>query len=418
MIILAILLTVPMLAACGGGGDDNGTGDDVGNGDGNGDIEKKDVTITIGELIDMTGVASTAMHVIHLALEDVVEYYNDGNLIPGVKLKIETYDEQYDPAKDIPGYEWLKGQGADFIWTPVPPAVDTLQPTLNRDKFLMFAATANLPQEELAGGYVFSLGITPEYEALTLVKWIAENDWDWETKGPAKIGGAAWSDGYSDVWLGAAEAYANAHPDQFEWAGGHLAPLGTFIWDTEIAALTDVDYAYMPVPPPVFVREYRKTGGTAKLIGTDVHAAFLGMMHRGDLWDEFDETLFVRSSRWYNEQGPIVDLYNASLDAKGPEKAQSIRQEGCGYIAYKQIYLMLDIVRQAVETVGPENFSTQALYDAATSWSFSVDGIDDFNSFDESKRISQNYYAIYEATAADMDLHRRHDEWLPQVVTP
>ena len=335
-----------------------------------------------------------------------------------MKLKIETYDEQFDPAKDIPGYEWLKGNGADFIWTPVPPAVDTLQPTLNRDKFLMFAATANLPPEELAGGYVFSLGITPEYEALTMMKWIAENDWDYETNGPAKIGGASWTDGYSDVWLSSAEAYAKAHPDQFEWAGAYLAPLGTFIWDTEIAALLDVDYAYIPTPPAVFVREYRKIGGAAKLLGSDVQAAFVGLIHRGDLWDEFDEMLFVRSSRWYNEQGPIVDLYNAALDAKGPEKAQSIRKEGCGYIAYKQIYLMLQIVKDAVEAVGPENFSTQALYDAATSWSFSMDGIDDFNSFDESKRISQNYYAIYEATAADMDLHRRHDEWLPQVVTP
>ncbi len=83
MIILAILLTVPMLVACGGDGNDNGTvenGGDVNNGD---DIIKEDVTITIGELIDMTGVASTAMHVIHLALEDAVEYYNDENLIPG-----------------------------------------------------------------------------------------------------------------------------------------------------------------------------------------------------------------------------------------------------------------------------------------------------------------------------------------------
>ena len=142
------------------------------------------------------------------------------------------------------------------------------------------------------------------------------------------------------------------------------------------------------------------------------------MVHTGNLWEQMDGMLFIRSSRWYNEQGPIIDLTNKFLDEKRPSEADSIRQEGAGYIAVKQTFLMLDIVRQAVENVGAENFNTQALFDAANSWSYSLYGIEDFNSFTETKRFSQNYYAVYEARAAEKDIFRLHDEWLPQVTEP
>ncbi|NQT73005.1 MAG: ABC transporter substrate-binding protein [Chloroflexi bacterium] len=66
------------------------------------------VTITIGNLSDLTGVSSNAMGVVNIALEDTVEYYNERNLIPGVELEVITYDGQYNPSNDIPGYEWLK----------------------------------------------------------------------------------------------------------------------------------------------------------------------------------------------------------------------------------------------------------------------------------------------------------------------
>ena len=113
-----------------------------------------------------------------------------------------------------------------------------------------------------------------------------------------------------------------------------------------------------------------------------------------------------------------MDLTNQFLDEKRPGEADEIRQAGCGYIAVKQIFLMLQIVKETVEAVGAENFSSQALFDTASSWSYSLYGIDDFNSFSETKRFSQNYYAVYEARAAEKDLFRMHEDWLPQVTEP
>lgn len=79
---------------------------------------------------------------------------------------------------------------------------------------------------------------------------------------------------------------------------------------------------------------------------------------------------------------------------------------------------MLEIIKNAVETVGPANFDSQALYDAATSFSFTLDGIDGIATFDKTKRYVQNYYGIYEAREDGENLFRVEPEWLEQVTVP
>jgi ABC-type branched-subunit amino acid transport system substrate-binding protein len=404
IVFAALLLALPALFAC----NDSNTPEG----------EKRDVTITVGNLTDKTGVASNAMIAIDTALNDTVEYYNENNLIPGVKLKVISYDEQYDPSRDIPGYEWLREKGADLIWTPVPSAVPTLKSRVDADKFPMFTATANMELEELAGGYVFSLGITPKHEAFTLFNWIAKNDPDFPTDRPARIGGAAWNDGYSNLWFKWAEEYANAHPDKYDWVNGYLTDF-SFIWDSEIHGLKDCDYVYVPIPPHKFMEDYRAQGYEAKFIGSDPHTAFFSMIDKTSLWDEIDGMLFIRSERWYNEEGMIIDLVNQLLDKNHSEKtAAEFRRSGCAYISVKQAYLMLDIIKDAAETAGPENLDYQAIADAAKSWSFDIEGIEDFNSFDATKRYSQNYYAVYEANGSDEIIHRLHPEWLIEATSP
>jgi len=417
---LLIILLLTALSGCGWfDDDDNDDGAPTptsGNGE-NGTVVE-DVTVTIGNLTDKTGVSSNALSIIDQALKDVVEYANETNMIPGVKLEIIEYDDQYDPSRDIPGYEWLKQRGADLIWSPVPPAVPTLLSRVNADDFIMFAATANMKPGELEGGRVFSLGITPKNEAYTLLKWLPENDPDFPKDRPAKIGGAAWNDGYSNFLFGAAKEYCDAHPDQYDWVKGYLTDF-SFIWSTEVEGLKDCDYVFVPSPPQVFIRDYRKAGYEAKFLGSDIHTAFLGLITRSNLWDEIDGSYFIRSSRWYNETGPIIDIINHLLDTKHSEaEANAMRAEGCGYLGAKQEYLILDIIRETAERYGPENINAQTIYETAIDWSFAYEGLEDFNNFNETKRISQNYYAVYEASAADQTLYRAHTEWLPQVEAP
>lgn len=411
VIALTILLTVlPLLAGCGGG-----NGEETSQAQPTNEDAGEDVVITIGNLSDLTGVSATAQAIINSALDDLIKHFNQQNLIPGVTLDVVTYDGQFDPSKDIPGYEWLRNRGADLIVTGVTATPVTLGPRIEKDKVPLFSLSGN--RETLVPpSYVFAPASLPEHEALTLLKWIAENDWDYKTNGPAKIGGAAWDEPNSISFFKAAQDYASAHPDQFEWVGQYLSNFG-FAWGPEVEALKDCDYVFPPTIMPSFVQEYRKAGYKAKFIGTGVHAAFLGLIDDAKLWDEIDGMLWVFPSRWWNEEGELVDLRNQLLDENHGGDAETIRRGGSGYNAFDNLYIVLDLIADAVETVGADKFSSETLYEAAQSYSLTIDGIERY-SFSDSKRYAANYYEICEAIGDEQNLLRIDPEWQFHLIEP
>ena len=375
-------------------------------------IPDEPVVFTIGNLTDITGPGAGSVAMVDYALDDLAEYYNENNLIPGVELKVIEYDQQMDPARDIPGYEWLLDKGADVIFTPVPATPTTLKSRADRDEVVLFAVAAS-KEGILPPGYVFNLGVDPEHEAYTLLQWIAENDWDYQTKGPAKIGGAAWAEPYSATFLDAVKEYCSAHPDQFEWEGGFLTGLG-FTWTSEVAALKDCDYVFPGVVMGAFVKQYREAGHTeAKFVGADSSAAFLGTVQ----WDDIDEMLFVMYARWWNEEDEIIDLARQLVHEYHPGDADEIIRSGIGYLAIHQVDVMLSIIADAAEAVGPHNLDSQSIYDTATSFVLMSDGVQRV-SFSEEKRNATDSYGIYEARSTEEDLFRVHDEWCPAIKNP
>ncbi|MFO8010499.1 MAG: ABC transporter substrate-binding protein [Dehalococcoidia bacterium] len=377
---------------------------------------KEDVVIRIGNLTDMTGTGSNAISVIDMALNDLVDYYNEQNLIPGVKLKVIAYDTAYDPSRDIPGYKWLKERGADLIYTSVTSAPVTLRPLVEEDQMCLFAASA--PQEQLIPpGHVFMLGEINEEPIYTLLKWIAENDWDYVSNGPARIGGACWQEPAAEAYFEAMKNYAEAHPDQFEWVGGYLTTMGTFTWGPEVEELKDCDYVFPPTVLVSFVKEYRTAGYEADFIGVDTHIAFLGLIRDAKLLDELDGMLIARMLRWWNEDGEIIDLTEQLLKENHPGEAEKIMSQGVGYLVMANFVIMLEMIQDAVETVGPENFDSEALYQEAQSYTRIVDGVERW-SYSETKRSPADLYGIYRISAAEGDVIRVSQEWYPTVRKP
>ncbi len=407
----AMALALSLSAGC--GGDDKSTNPPLMQPE---DTPTEDVVITIGNLSDLTGPASSAMDKINNALTDMVEYYNEENLIPGVELKIETYDSQWDPSRDIPGYEWLKNRGSDVIWTSVVPSVVSLRSKVDKDEFPLFAVSATI-DVLMPPGYAFSVGTIPQHDAYTLLKWIAENDWDYETNGPAKIGGASWNEGYTNVVFDAMKDYAEAHPEQFEFVGGLLTDF-TFVWGPQIEELKDCDYVWTPGPMHIFVKDYRAAGYDAKFLGSDPISAFMGMIDREELWEEIDGMLFIRGSRWWTEEkGKIIDLTRKLLFENHSGEAEDIMRSGVGYLATSQMYQLCNIIRNTAEKVGPENVNSQTIYDATVTYTESIDGLDRY-SFDDTKRCSTNYYVVYEVRSEGENLFRADPDWLPMVLEP
>ncbi len=364
----------------------------------------EDVVITIGNLTDLTGVSANVQEILLMGMNDLIRYYNDENLIPGVELKVVSYDGQMDPSRDVSGYEWLKQQGANLIYTTVPHVGVTLNSRVNEDKIVLFTPSVALEELE-PPGYVFNLGHIPSFDAWTLLKWIADNDWDYQTKGPAKIGAAAWDDPSSVRLFDAFEEYCETHPDQFEWIGGHLAPMATFGWGPEIEALKDCDYVYPPTIPTTFVRDYRNAGYDAKFACNDSQSVFSNMFDDAGIWDEMDGTVFLRTVRWWTQEGELIDLVKEILHRyHSADEAASIRENDPAYLALSSSpRLVLEMIRSAVKTVGPDNFNSQTLYEAAESYSFIQEGIERY-SLSSTKRFAINYGTFVEASGADKDL--------------
>lgn len=375
----------------------------------------ENVTITVGNLTDKTGPAASAVAPIDLALEDMAEYYNEQEIIPGIEFKTISYDGQFDPANDIPGYEWLKERGADVIYTSVTSAPLTLRTRADEDQIPIFGAAA-APESLEPPGYVFSLGTPVTTDAYTLLKWMAENDWDYETQGPARVGGAGWVTDYDRTFIEAMEEYCSVHPDQFEWVGGYLTNM-SFTWGPEVEALKDCDYVYVPGLMLTFVKEYRAAGYTAKVIASDAHLAFFGIMDASNIWEDIDGALFIRGAKWWNETGTLIDLTKEILYEKHPDDAEEIMRQGLGYIDINFFHQIFNVIAKAADEVGPENVDGQSIYNAAQSWSGEIDGVERWN-YSSTKRTSLNYYAIYEARMAERNVFRLHEGWLPMVYTP
>ncbi len=384
------------------------------------------IVITIGNLTDVSGVASIPMSYVDFSAEDMIEHYNNGNIIPGVELQLLNFDTRYNPGRFMSGYEWLRDQGADLIWNPLPPGVVELKDQANKDKFCIFSATANVEPDELDSSYVFCLAITPAYEAYTLLDWIAKNDPDFPQDRPAKIGGAAWKEAYSNIWFEAAKEYCTAHPDKYEWVQEYLTEV-KFSWENEIHGLKNCDYIYVPTPPQVFVKQYREAGYKAKFLGTEIHVAFNGMIDRSNAWEHVDGMLLMLSAGWYNDENdPTTQMINSLFEEKNysEEKIADILTNGTAYRTIIRIHMMCDIIKQTVERVGAENFSTEVLVETAKSWSFKYGDIEDFSNFTETKRFSQNYYAIYKFDVDQSNpnsweyVTRVAPDLIPQIIEP
>ncbi len=373
--------------------------------------------ITIGNLTDRTGPAASAMEVMNTCLEDIVEYYNRENEIPGVELRVVHYDGQYDPAKDVPGYQRLKQEGADVIFTAVASSVVTLQPRLEKDDFVIFTVAPN--REAIKpNGYVFVPG-SPLSEDLgySLLKWVADNDPDFPKDRPAKVGGAFWAEAYGSQILEGAKSYANAHPDQYRWEEGYLVDF-SFNWSAQVEGLRNCDYVIPPVPLNAFVEQYRNAGGGATFIGTHAHDAFIYQIDRANLWEEVDGMYFLRASEWWtDEDSSMVDLMKKLLVENHPGRVDEIKRAGNGYLTGYNYNVMLQMIKGAVETGGSGSFDTKALFDAADSFSMTIDGIER-ESLSGGERISINYLMMYELRADGKDLFRVEPKWNPVVSAP
>jgi len=378
------------------------------------------VIIRIGQITDLTGISSPSLLPLNYAVEDAAKYYNDKGLIPGVEIKIVTYNEQSDYSRDIPGYDWVRERGAQIVITLLPTTGEMLKTFSEKDKVPLAALGGSMALVE-PPGWQFWFNAPPSHEIRTLLKWISENDWDWETKGPAKIGFAAWEAPYQIELEETLEEYCQDYPEQFQWVGGYLVPIGTPTWTGEVEKLKDCDYIVrgaIAQATGAFARQFEARGYTTTYIGGSAVTSFRGFIVDFCGWEALDGALTTSVCPWWNEPSAIVDLAKTILDRYRPDEAEEMIHAGTGYLGgFHNMLEILEIVRAAVEEVGDENFDSQAFYNAAMNYETTGplwEGYYPEWSFTETKRYLADHVMIYEWSAEAEDLVAVSG-WLPFV---
>ena len=406
--LLVLVMLVPLSLSCGGGGGGGGK-----------------VTIHIGQLTDFTGVGSPALKPITYITEDMIRYYNDENLIPGVKLQLDAYDTKFDPSRYSLGYDWCKQKGDDIIITIIADVPYMLKPFAVRDKIIL-AAMGGSPGLFTPPGWVFGFSSANEDSAKILLRWIVENDWPDKGQGTPKIGILAWNDTQSTDVTKAIEAYLNAHQDEYEYVGRITTPVGQSTFTSEAKRLKDEGCDYIAIPSgnilAPFLRDLRAAGSQATLLDCcGSMGSFQRMYVQMVGWDMLDGCYSTANSfYWTDTANPIVDLATMLVHRyHSAGEAEDIIASGNSYVG--PAFMMtgiLEVLKQAVKNVGAENFNGQAYYDAALNYKTTSSiwaGCPGF-SFSETRRKLMDHSLITEFKGGDVKNYVTLGGWLPDIV--
>jgi ABC-type branched-subunit amino acid transport system substrate-binding protein len=399
--LLVLALLVPLSFGCGGAG-------------------KGVKTIHIGELTDFTGTAAPALKTITYVTQDMIRYYNDENLIPGVRVKLEAYDTKWDTARVLLGYEWCKEKGVKVVINIEPSMALAVKSFAERDKIII-ATMGALPQLFEPPGWVLGFSSATVWSANTLLQWVSEHQWDYDTQGIPKLGLVGWNDANSLITRDGVEEYLKNHPGKFDYVGGYITSVGTMSFTSEAKKLKDCDYVANisgSVTGP-FLRDLRTVGSKARLIDCiGAMPSYLKLNVDMVGWEALDGSLTTSQSYNWTDSSPIVDLAKELLGRHRPSEAGEIIASGAGYVgpAFMMVGI-LEVLQQAVKNVGAENFNGQAYLDAALSYKTTSAlwaGCPEFG-FSQNKRWLIDYTLVNEFKADVQEIVTVSD-WLPNVM--
>lgn len=399
--------------------------------------EEGKVTIVIGSMTDLTGVAAPALAPLTDALHDLVNEVNAGlapgiQLPEGVELKVIDYDTAFDPNRFVSGYEWLKSKGAEVIISVFNDCSETLRAYGARDKVAVLGMATSIPMVD-PPGWVFAFSAPARWEVKTMLKWIGEQ-WEaagkYETEGKPTVVTVGWNDAWGTDNERGAREYCEANSDKFDYVGSYMVPVGTLTWSGEVSKTLNVDYvqtaANGALMPATFWKDYKDKGGTGINFDTESLSAYKGYITEYAGWPYWDGKLNVQAWGWWNlpdmypgewpEVQYIKDvLYKYHSKGEADERLNA----GMGYLGggAMQLFALKSVVAAinatVEETGSAENFDGQAYYDTAIN--FMADWAGAMRGFTSDRRYAVDEMIVLRWDAEAEDLIMISDGWLPLV---
>ncbi|MCX5999639.1 MAG: ABC transporter substrate-binding protein, partial [Chloroflexi bacterium] len=224
VVLVAVLVALPVLTGCGGGG-----------------TTSKVNKIKFGWDWDFGGRASFGVVSLWNGIEDYLRMARETGQMPeGLDVQLINYDNRSDSGRVLPGYVWLKGQGMQLL-TAAPQDSESLLPSCVKDNIPIYNSSTSTAL--LANSMVVAEYGSPESQLEVIMKWIQDTDWtNYATRKP-KIGVITLAGvSFYATQQALVEQWAVDHSDKFDIVPSQVAPTTTTAWVSEILKLKDCDY--------------------------------------------------------------------------------------------------------------------------------------------------------------------------------
>jgi len=296
---------------------------------------------------------------------DYLRLVAEADPIPGVEIKVITYDTQSNPGRIPVGYQWLKGQGAAAM-SCSPIDFELVMDNAAADH-IPFIGLSNV-LSTLQNDWQFSTMGPVDSEIEVLLQWVMDGWQGYPTKpkiGFVGLAGVPFFQGQ----LNMAQTVCGQHPDKLEWLGAQMAPTTTTSWAIEVSRLMSSDFIIVALSgPPLasFTREAINRGYKNRFIGPyETYRGFWPLLAASVPLADLDGTVTAAYAPWYDENVPYISEIKEYM-----QEHLSPGQIEATYLDFGRIHgwahgmVLVDTVRRAVQKVGAANVDGSALRDA------------------------------------------------------
>jgi len=162
----------------------------------------------------------------------------------------------------------------------------------------------------------------------------------------------------------------------------------------------------------VIIKAFSLKGYHTQFIADSGSFGFYKFMVESVGWENLDGYITTMTAPWFDEDNATVAFIKEVISRYHPGKSPE-DMDGAYHGSLLLMYSMFEVLRQAVEKVGIENYDGQAFCDAAVKYSLQMEGFPQCY-FTDTVRYLVHQCAIYRWSAEEKRLVRLTD-WLPFV---